>query len=304
MSSAELKTMLDEMQSENYSGMGVYGLLAYARMTVAVYNLVTTGDFEEEYGEGEKYLQRSYSIVEILMQHYENEYDRAKRGEILLGLFYQLHGTEAVADSEQEAKCYALAADYIEEYLKRYGAGDYTSDEQFVAVKIMFVCLYGVVADEDKDMCEWYEYIRKTLAGWVAEAGDNGRWSDVPVREEIQRLILLNMNSYILLDDQYNGLIGKMLKVYQTLLKPSGEMRPFDCSSIRLMYLCYEASSNVVLPDAYPELSSKIANIFLQQSYLQPAGSEKAEICKSVVVENGCNLMLSEQQDRMMEGWS
>lgn len=121
----------------------------------------------------------------------EQEVDVEQRARILCGLFHIIRETIAVIDSEKEHRCYQLCHRMMTDALASSLTG-------IPVLKCIADYLYTCADEEDG---RFHKFFFRQLDSWAAEQDANGCWEGLSSEETAARLELMDMRSYMLMDD-------------------------------------------------------------------------------------------------------
>lgn len=297
MKFADFAGILNDLQHKKLSSsMSASVLLDYARIYVALYNLAA-GSIGDEYGRCEIYRQRSNDVLKRLMKLYDAKDAVTRRGDILHGIFGILYNTTGYVDRKNEVRCNEWTDEFVCRYIEDFRKDNYNNDELYAVIRVLLLRMYGVV-EKDVFFESWKGFINSIFVEWIAKLSSSGRWEEVSENEVLQRLIMLNMNSYMLLDSCYDETIMKVYSAYcRNISLPTGDVA--DEVILMRMYWLFEVESMLFLPDADKALSERVAEIFYAQYKLLDKNSDLGSKYLSMAIEHTASKILNARQEEI-----
>lgn len=186
---------------ETIEGKSVQELVSYAEKYSSLYMQVYVDSLDAGYGVRrvyQSYLNELFTQLELC---YAQETDIEQRARIVCGLFHIVRETISVVDSEKEHRCYQLCYQVITDAL---GCSLSTIPVLKCIADYLYTC-----PDEEDD--RFHKFFLIQLASWAKELNDNGCWEGISSDEAKARLELMDMNSYMLMDDSYEEVVEKAI---------------------------------------------------------------------------------------------
>ncbi len=184
---------------ETTTEKSVQELLSCAEKYASLYMLIYVDSLDAKYGDRRIYKSRLNDIFTQLELCYAHETDLTERARIVCGLFHIIRETIAVIDREKYLHCHQLCYQVIKDSLAR-------SLSTIPVMKCIADYLYTCSDDEDE---QFHKFFISQLETWVKELDDNGCWKGISSDEAKARLELMDMNSYMLMDDSFILILRK-----------------------------------------------------------------------------------------------
>jgi len=287
----ELKAILPELQFLRFDPKSSDArLFAYLRTYAAVHNLVFVNALDEEFGARTLYREKLDLLYGLFRHRYARRSSVAIRAELLLAMFSILRDVDFTVDRRKEGGCIRLADRLVSEYLADFRKMPVNSDELFGIMKLVLVCLYGMVEEAGEPVHPWLAFFRENLAEWAEELCTDGHWSGLSKYEALQRMQLLEMNSYMMLDGRYNEEIRAAYDFYcSPQVVPHDNTAILSSHEIRYYGLMYELIQIGDFPSAERQLDAIACLMESQLDHFLPE-SDDFQICRSIVIDRCCNI--------------
>ena len=302
MTTQELRRYLPRLQNRRIDdGWSDAALIAHARILTNLYNLVVLNALDDEFGNREMYRAKLDTLYGILRRHYGYRASFAAKAEILDAMISVASDGGLGIDEEKRAVNEHLADELISSYLDGFDKDSYNPEEFFAVMRLLLICMYGIVDEEDEDPHPWITFVRTKLAGWAEELNKDGYWQGISEVEALQRLRLLEMNSCMFVDESYDKEIQQGYVHYcvgrDLPDNLSGTHSPdtLHCYALQYEFIC-QGSFNQWEHAGYLD---RIIGVLERQIPRLPAESDEALYYRSLVIENCCRNVSREFQKQL-----
>ncbi len=295
MTGQELRQMLPELQNMQFDAkLSDASLTAYARIFIALHNMVVVSDREKEYGDREFYRRRIDELYTICHERLnEPQLDRECRVPLIYTLYQLLlNPTLCAVDSEKQQRCDTLAYEAVRNYLQEVSAGrlDEKPKMEFDVCRLITELCCNL-SEEEREEEEMMLYFRGKLATWTGALVNGDHWIGISDRAALQRLLLLCRNSEMLLDTTYDYSIRRLWEYY------SKRVLFIDKKSIvsyQVLALFYEITSNISLVSLASRVKQQTIELMFYGSETFPKNSDEQLFCLAWAVEGICRQHLRE----------
>ena len=290
--------MLPQLQSRRFHTLSDEELISCARSYTAVYNMISINALDDEFGARESYRKKLSSLFICLSHRYEKLQDVIQQAKAIDAMLYILNNTGCVFDQQKHEMCFRLFDELTEDYLSDFDQTTYHHNTLYGIMRLIYQFLYGLVPEDAKDD-PWLRFARGQVVGWASALSENGEWNGICAEEALQRIILMSMNSYMLLDSHYDTIIQKAYSYY-CISRQLQFCRTMELSANEIHY--YILMYDTIQQSAVNALGNRkylndIAGL-LEAQTKQKKGSE-ALLCRSIVIDNLCNRISDEAQQQM-----
>ncbi len=291
MKTYELKKLIPFLYRWNFEGMSTTMLLSCVRMYISLYNLITVNGLDEEYGDR---TQASACLKQLFVQLHRR-YRRAKqvteKARLLRALYTIATGTAFVAANKDEDTCHRYASQLIADYLEQNADESQAFDEEACRAMLYIVDAYFYMnIDEDDPEPEFLSF-RRHLDRWVEEWSEEGSWSSLSLEAALQRIELLNMNSYMFLDSRHDETLRSAYHHYSTaVLKEHSE-------DLLLLSRLYALTEEVCIDGDYRSLRQEVRSRMDAATLPFARNVEDYLMYVSTWVTHACHVVEEEIQD-------
>ena len=300
MTAKALKELLPMLQGKRFHTESIEGLIAYARIYAALYNLVSVNALDEEYGDRSIYRKKLQSLFSYLHRRYEEQSNAALRAETIGAMLYILNDTGCIYDRQKNDLCFNLFSELAEGYLSDFDENSYDPNALYGVMRLIYEFLCWLVPEDAKDD-PWLGFARRRIATWASELDPDGGWLNIGDEEVLQRIILMSMNSYMQLDSRYDDAIHRAYSYYcvsrQLQFRRAKELSADEIRYYARMYDTIQQST-VEDPGRQTYLND-IAKMLETQIPHFPAKSSEAQLCHSIAIDNRCNRIANKVQAQM-----
>ena len=240
MCSASLRDILYSLRDVSFSDASAADLSSYSRILVSLSPVFLSGYFDAEADTRSFYASRAEKLRDAMLSFCRFRGDAAEKSELLCCLFALQPCLSVSTDSSLRRVLISLnktlfSALHIRE----------TDDEALIRSALKSICFahYPVPDDESAD----FLFLRRTLSEWSETMQVNGSWLGVSISDALERLLLMNMNSYMFLDKRYDLKIRSCYAFYSSQPLP---LNP-SADELRIYGLLCDASldGNAYAPD-------------------------------------------------------
>ena len=298
MTVSELKAILPQLQSLRFHTVSDEGLIVYTRSYAALYNMVSVNALDDEFGAREIYRKKLDSLFASLSRRYGNLQGIGLRAEAVDAMLHILNGTGCIVGRQKRDLCFGLFDELTKSYLFDFDETACDHNALYGVMRLIYQFLCWLVP-EDAENDPWLGFARNRVAAWATELHENGEWKGIRAEEALQRIILMSMNSYMLLDSRHDAIIQKAYSYYcisrQLQFCRTTEL---TADEIRYYILIYDAiqQSSVNDPGSRKYLNDLAGLLEVQR---MPKSSVEALFCRSIAIDNLCDQISNEAQRRM-----
>ncbi|WP_251623286.1 hypothetical protein [Odoribacter lunatus] len=302
MTTQELRRQLPGLQNRQIDdAWSDAAVIAHVRIFTALHNLVVLNALDDEFGDRKMYSAKLDALYDLLRQRYVCRTSFVGRAEILESMISVVCDNGFIIDEEKRSVNEQLAGELVSSYLDNYDENKYDSEEFFAVMKLLLICMYGMVDEEDEELHPWITFIRAKFAVWAEELNKDGYWQGISDIEALQRLKLLDMNSYMFVDDSYDKEIQKGYVHYcagRDIPNHVSEiLSPDWLRAYALQYeFIHEGSFNLW---EYAGRLDRIVGLLETQIARLPIDSDEALYYCSLAVENSCRNVSLEYQKQL-----
>ncbi len=304
MTIQELRQQLPALQGMSFDvRWSDTALVAYTRIFTALHQLVFLNGLDAEFGDREIYRTKLDRLYEMLCQRYTCRTSFISQAAILDAMISIVCDNGFIIEETKRAVNEHLADGLVSSYLARFNEDNYEPEEFFSIMRLLLICMYGVVDEEGEEPHPWMTFIRKKFAAWAEEVNKYGYWQGISDIEALQRLKLLDMNCYMFVDDSYDKEIQQGYIYYCAKRDfPGDRSEILSLDTLRSYALQYEficqGSFNLW---EYAGRLDRIAELLEAQTVRLPATSDEALYYRSLIIENCCRNITKEFQMQQCE---
>ncbi len=303
MTGQDLRQMLPELQDMQFEARwSDAALIAYGRIFTALHKLVFLNGLDDEFGDREIYRTKLDRLYEMLRERYSVRTSFMDKASILEAMISIVSDSGLSVDDRKRTMYEHLADELVFSYLDSFREDAYGKDEFFSVMKLLLICMYGVVDDEEEEEAHpWMTFIRKKFAVWTKKLDKKGYWPGISDVEALQRLKLLDMNCYMFLDERYDEEIRQGYVYYCAGRELSDNVsETLSPDILRSYVLQYEfiRQGSFNLWEHAGQLD-RIVLVLETYADCLPATSDEALQYRSIVIENCCRNVCQEYQRRL-----
>lgn len=262
--------------------LSVWGLESLSRIHISLYGMIVTDALDSIYGKREKYFTRMKELYKTCSNRY-------KRADIigacrLADVMQSLAYAPGVLDSQWQDTCYRQMWQFVEQKSRIVKNWDIPQWLWCVA------CSCYPLSDESAGE-ECFLRFRQQLEKWIIDWDTDGQWQNLSVCKALQRLRVLNGNSYMFLDDAYDNIICAIYHYYRMRVPLKGNI---DTCIVKQAGMLYEQAG---ITKAYPADwdTMKAVVRFMSACLLKlRADSDEWLYALSVLIENKCQHIMKE----------
>lgn len=302
MTTQELKRYLRGLQNRRIDdGWSDASLIAHVRIFTNLHKLVVLNALDDEFGSREMYRAKLDTLYEVLRRHYDFRTSFVVKAVILDAMITVVNDGGLILDEEKRAVNEYLADELISSYLDGFDKDSYNPEEFFAIMKLLLICMYGIVDEEDEEPHPWMRFARERLAVWAEELYKDGYWQGISDVEALQRLRLLDMNSCMFVDESYDKEIrlgyvhycaGRELSDKLSETHSPDMLRGY---ALQYEFIC-QGAFNLW---EHAGRMDRIIGLLEAQIPCLPAESDEALYYRSLVIENCCRNVSREFQKQL-----
>ena len=292
MTPDNLKELLPRLRNESFVDAANGRLLSLARIYVSLYNLVAFNSLDTVYGDRKIFQQKIDTLLRILQERCGSERDIVLHARMVEMMFSLVCGIVAPVDFKKRNSCCEAVNALVRDHM--YGCGSLL--EQSCLCKCLTDLLYpGPVQDG-----LYYPYLQDQIAGWTSGLNDDDGWPGVSVDIALERIEVLNRNSYMLLDKRYDGMICGLFSYYRNQLPVPENPANFDVCCLPMLGQLYEIMLQGNTCDVDKSVLQRIAMFMYVYSGSFAEGSDDWLYCISFVVHHLCEDIADQIQNTML----
>ena len=214
MKEEEFKQQLSVLQNLDIQGLRDEDIPSYVRVYYALYNLVSVNALDAEYGDRKVYLEQLNALSGLLEKKYEESNDIADKARYMDILYFILHATSFSINREKEDLYWDQSVALIDQFLEIYGPDDTNPTALYPILRLIFVVWSGLEDDDDAALPPHLDFAYQQIEKWMNELDPQGRWNQLSNHDALRRISVLSMNSYMMLDRQYDDLLNQLIQTY------------------------------------------------------------------------------------------
>ena len=272
-----LKTMISDLSEIEFDMRPTEHLLALARSYVSLYNLVACNSLDEEFGDRSRYLGKIDRLFELLAHNWATESDTLLQCRMVDTMYSLVCEPLVVVDLAKKHLCDEFAAKLIDR------CGEPSGLLQTGICRCLANLLYPYPAQDDAYLL----LFKRAVSGWVAML-DGDCWPDVPADVALERIAVMNMNSFMLLDESHDALIPKIFSHYRNTVPVPENPEDFNPQMLPTLLRLYETAvqGNAYEPDF--ATAGRIADFLRNYGRKLPSGHENWLYCIACAITFGC----------------
>lgn len=186
-----------------------------------MYTTVSVNALDKQWGKREIFRKDISLLLHRLVCgdfQIDNEGSLCRKADILYTALVSLRDADLAVDESLEEKTLGLADAVLSEYFK---GAEYLSDGRekeedetfFRCMRLLLVCFYNIDSEEEEH--PWMDYFRRKVRFGSDTVSGDGSWnSEISLAQAFSRIILLDMNSYMLLDGSKDDIVKKAFGYY------------------------------------------------------------------------------------------
>lgn len=246
-------------------------LLSLARIYTSLYRLVTVSSLDEELGNRREYTRKANKLFQVICKKVKQTKDLTERAHLVATLFSLNSETTLTYNAKREDACYSAAIRLMQDYQK---SGEIEKANEHLKnglCRCLTDFFYPKTEEDETD--EWFIFLKETIQNWAQTISLNGNWEDTTDDIALERIEIMNRNSSMLLDSQYDSTIQKAYKYYNTHT-PLTHMHT---------------------------TARKAATTMHNQNQSSPVESDNRLFCISYVIDSLCEDIMSDIQQEMLQ---
>lgn len=292
----QLKTLLSEMLREApETSDSNFKLLSYVRAYIALYRLLTVNPVRKEFGDRNEYTRKADLLFKIIFERAVHTRDFAEKSRLLSALFSLTYGTAFVSDAEKDNLCRTEVVALMREYEESREASDTDRLKEDILTgfcRCLTDFYYSSTEEDEAD--EWFLFLKNKIAQWSETLAADGSWQEVADNTALERIEIMNRNSFLLLDVGHDEQIRSAYRYYsrRILLRKSKGLNTL--AELTLLGALYEVALQENAYGADRETAQEIVGILRACSDHLPEGREERFYCLSYRIDCLCEEILEE----------
>ena len=263
-------------------------LLSLSRIYLSVSELVQTGYPAWDGVSAGLCSELGNGLFKVMLQKAGKKGPVAERLLLVSSMYDLMNGTELYPDSTKRGQWDRIAAKAIDDYFQDR-SGDHGTDDADTAVCLCLLDWFYFSEDAEDD--PWMKHLKTTIGSWNRSFTAEG-WKDTDIETALDRIEIMNRNSYMLLDPTYDSTIREAFRHYVRMAtaKPSLTL---SCSALGRLYDI--ATGGDTLPEEQEAGRFATAGLF----HIEPAsvpGSDTHLYCTSYRIADLCRTIINRLQ--------
>ena len=305
MNASELKELVPQLQSKKFLGLKDTKILSLTRLYLAIYNLIDLNGLDDEYGDLALYREKLEHLTKIISNRCDLRTSIERRATLYATLNYLQNNTTLSTCQKELEKHWYTTEQLIEEYIPHFHEDHYDFMELHAILRLIVIQWYGLVEEDGEQPPMAITFLRSQLAKWDATLQEDDSWPNLTPSEAYGRIMLLEMNSSMMLDPQYNDTLQRTYRHYcldevkrLSATAPKALTKEAINDNIRL----FDAVRQVITPEIQmQEAMDIIAHLLETQMAHYSTDSTTWQQCQSVVIENLCWHISEDLQSEIFE---
>lgn len=272
-----LKTMISDLSEIEFDVRPNGELLSLARIYVSLYNLVACNSLDEEFGDRSHYLGKIDSLFGLLSRNCAAESDPVLLSRMIDTMYSLACEPLTVVDFRKKHRCDEAAAELIDRFAQREG----------LLQTGVCRCIADFIFPYPEPDDEYLLSLKHTVSRWVASL-DGDRWPDITPEVALERIGVMNMNSYMFFDGTNDRLISRIFDRYRSLLHIPENTRNFDVAMLPVLGGFYDTAmqGNAYEPDR--STAALIADFLRDYSRTLTFGHGVWIYCMTYAITSAC----------------
>lgn len=294
MTPDQLRELFPRLRDESFADASNGRLLSWARIYISLYNLVAFNSLDAVYGDRKIYRRKIDTLFRMLQNRCGSERDAVLRARMIQAMFSLVCGIVAPVDSKRRNACCEAVTALVRD---RVHTGGGSLLEQVCLCKCLTDLLYpGPVQD---DLC--YPHLQRQIAEWISGLTADGGWQGVSVDVALERIGVLNRNSYMFLDKRYDGTIRNLFDYYRNRVSVPEESANFDACSLPVLGCLYDVAvqGNAYMIDC--ELTHRIALLLQHYGDSLPDRTDVWYFCTAYAIDAICEQITGQIQSEVLQ---
>lgn len=264
-------------------------LLSLCRVYTALYDLVVTNGLDGEFGRREEYAERADELLHVFLLKITSTDEPVSRCALISAMYALVCGTTLAAGSRHMDVCREQTIRLLYDYA---GADETHGLLQTGICRCISDMLYPEIPEEDA--C--FRFFRTSLREWAEALSAEGCWAGLPFDVALERIGVMNRNSYMFLDRTYDSLAGRAFDYYRRRLAVPSDPGNFDERYLRTLGRLYDAAveGNAYAPD--PALAGRIARFMYDYARMLHGRDDEWLYCASYAVRSLADEITAEVQ--------
>lgn len=202
-----LKTLLPELQRSTLAERTNPSLVSLAKAYAALCRLVSFHAPEAGYCDRDTCFRKIDALFHVLSARCGGEPDTVLRARMIRAMFTLVVDTVPAVDFTKRCACCSAADTLIGDYLK-------TSDTDPLKQAAVCQCLTDLLYPGPDADNAYYLYLQECIAAWASSMPSDGRWPGIPEEVALERIDVMNRNSFMLLDKRFDEAICRAFRFY------------------------------------------------------------------------------------------
>lgn len=256
-------------------------LLSFCRVYTALSGAVATSGMEREYSSRGEYAARVDELLRVIRCKIAATDDLASRAALVSAMYALVCETSFVADRNKLDECCGATLRLMEDYAAAGKPGGLVQTGICRCISDMF---YPEIPD---DAC--FAFFRDCVREWADTLSARGCWEDDGFDVALERIGVMNRNSYMFLDKTYDAHIRRASDYYRHRIAiPEEPEDPgnFDGRYLPTLGRLYDLvlEGNACVVDR--QIAERVVRFMYRYSHALPAGDDAWFCCMSYVVHH------------------
>lgn len=253
-------------------------LLSFCRVYTALSEFVAATGLEREYGSKGEHAARVDELLRVICCKTAATDDLASRAALVSAMYALVCETSFVADRNKLDECCGATLRLIEDYA---AAGKPHGLVQTGICRCISDMFYPEIPD---DAC--FAFFRDCVREWADTLSASGCWEDVGFDVALERIGVMNRNSYMFLDKTYDAHIRRASDYYRQRIAIPEDPRNFDGRYLPTLGRLYDLvlEGNACIVDR--QIAERVVRFMYRYSHTLPVGDDAWLRCMSYVVHH------------------
>lgn len=240
-----LKEVLPSLLNANLAEATNIRLLSLARAYAALCNLATFDSPDGEYGTRAAWLRKINTLFGVLRERCRREPELAMRARMAHAMYTLVCETMPGRELQKKNICFAIMDEQVQEYMNN---GDtqvsslpagMKSQEQASVCNCLIDLLAPCPAADD----EYLLFLKRQIAGWIAETDRDGSWPGVSPDVALERIAVMDRYSCMFFDKTNDEAVKRSFEYCRRSLPVPEDTGNFDPNYLHTLGRLYDALS-------------------------------------------------------------
>lgn len=290
----EMLSLSRELERADLKSLSDNELTAHVRILTSIMFFVSAGVVGEEHDRIRLSNHLLKRIYPILLQRYALRTSISQKWKLLDARLQTLYYVASVPCQHHDL-CYK-DIDKLLSTISGEQLYELQDEELLGTLQLIIHSLYSfdIPQSQDKEPDEYEAFLKETISSWADDLNDDGSWSNVDEAFALERLRVMDMNSYMLLDNAHDSLLQRAFSYYCLVpeFDQTEHLTEKDVSALILMYDALDLSGQMPRQTA-DIILSRIVRLLKTRTDLPEANA--------VVVANACRIVGMEVNKQLTE---